>query len=540
MPRGVPTRFGGSDVQGLGTGIELTQPPAGGGGSGSSSSAQPPTVTDEWQAVRLGYHVVWTGAAGPVIPAASYVGQSLVVASVPVQQPDGTAITVQVGETLVWDGTQWVVGPAQPGGGTTLPVADQADAVAVGLHVVWTGAAELPAGVLTGQSLQIGIAGPIEQPGGGTAVTGADLGTFVMWDGAQWVVVPVPGSGGGGTTLPATNRGDAVAWGFTSTMATYQTQLPAGGTPGQLLLVVDDSGGSTPTGTFTQPGGAGTINVEHGDWLEWDGVSAWVLSFRPSGGGGTTPQLPAVDEAAAVALGTHTAWTGAGGTTLPAGVRVGQTITAYVSNQELFQPDGTTSIGIVDVGDVLVWAGAGWVWQNMAHGDEITALRGEALLKADNLDQLADVVTARDNLDVYSEAEVDALIAAAGAGGDMVAANNLSDVASVPTARANLDVYSKSETDSAIAAHTPPAPTSFAEAVQRGIPAARWVGAASKVLPDPGSRTGGQIIVITGGLSGTATWSQPPSAGDQTQLNLKGGDLVVWDPSRDRWGLAGG
>lgn len=77
------------------------------------------------------------------------------------------------------------------------------------------------------------------------------------------------------------------------------------------------------------------------------------------------------------------------------------------------------------------------------------------LLAANNLSDLASVVTARSNLDVYSEAETAALIAnelatALSGLGDLKAANNLNDVANTGFARSNLGVYSSSETDSAI------------------------------------------------------------------------------------------
>ncbi|NIQ06574.1 MAG: hypothetical protein GWO20_12850, partial [Candidatus Korarchaeota archaeon] len=64
------------------------------------------------------------------------------------------------------------------------------------------------------------------------------------------------------------------------------------------------------------------------------------------------------------------------------------------------------------------------------------------LIPGNNLSDLADVATARTNLDVYSKGEADANF--------LDEASNLSDLSNVATARTNLDVYSTTEVDTLI------------------------------------------------------------------------------------------
>ena len=64
----------------------------------------------------------------------------------------------------------------------------------------------------------------------------------------------------------------------------------------------------------------------------------------------------------------------------------------------------------------------------------------EFLKKSENLNDLANKATARNNLNVYSKAESDANF--------LDAASNLSDLNNTTTARTNLSVYSKSEVNS--------------------------------------------------------------------------------------------
>lgn len=79
---------------------------------------------------------------------------------------------------------------------------------------------------------------------------------------------------------------------------------------------------------------------------------------------------------------------------------------------------------------------------------ELQALTNLRMTKAANLSDVANVVTARANLSVYSTAQVDAAVAAEGAL-RLAKAANLSDVANPATARGNLAVYSSAQVDAA-------------------------------------------------------------------------------------------
>ncbi|HHN48603.1 MAG TPA: hypothetical protein ENN08_06715 [Bacteroidales bacterium] len=64
------------------------------------------------------------------------------------------------------------------------------------------------------------------------------------------------------------------------------------------------------------------------------------------------------------------------------------------------------------------------------------------LLKSQNLNDVANKATARDNLDVYKKSDVDTAVDLR-----MLKSQNLNDVANKATARTNLEVYSKAEVD---------------------------------------------------------------------------------------------
>jgi len=316
------------------------------------------------------------------------------------------------------------------GGGTGLPPTDPADAAGKGVPTTWFDFT-LPLGQFVGQIIQVLVGGTYFQPDGAPIVL---VPRTRLWWQPQWVPLPPP---------PPADPEEAVGRGVPEKWLD-PPDLPEGVFRGQLIQV---------DGPFdwNQPGG-GVLSVTQESVLWWD-VTQWVLSDL----GASVAELPPLDDVDAVSLGVPVLWLGTSGTTVPVGQFVGQIM--QVGTTGLFQPDGTTPI-VAGVGDIILWTGALWLTVDMVTQDDLDLFVAATLdaldTKMDKTADLSDVNSvpdARANLDVYSTAEVDALLGDvytetevdALLDGKLAKVANLSDVDNVSDARTNLDVPSIAE-----------------------------------------------------------------------------------------------